>query len=375
MKNLNTILPFYVNATGVDDLLIQQDRYREYVDVECPLVCFADAFLPFVIRRSMYGGALTDLTFELWKRGGTSAFASYSPATYLSIEFGVLTGYDYDYIFYFGTNLAAAITDFATPFYLKIVDSFPAVDVVYYSELFMIRPASERWKYTKLKFWNALTTPFLNEIPYGISAVPATFYQWVFIDNIFKVPTYLREDTGDKIDNILIREKQSVQKQMKLFNVLTPEYLLDALAVLPLYDNIEITEGNTGECWTPLYSTISDPEWFAEAKGALAKVDMMFIKWSVIKKLSFVEMSCNCQGYSSSGNVRIQSQTVTIVAETEKTVTWAIPFLTTIYEYTFTAWNANGDPIAIKPGVQRTHDLKFTGLESGTVKVIAVEMG
>lgn len=294
MKNLNTVFPIYQSAISGGDGLIQQDSYKEYVDNDRPLICFANNLLPFVIRRSPSARTTSAITFQLWKKGDASPTTTFS-SSLIEIDYSTVhtPARDYDYLFHWGGALGTPMSPGV--YYLLINDEISSgTYVTYYSENFVVRPESEKINYTKLKFWNLYTSEFLNEIPYGIGAT--TLHHTLYINNLLRTPTYLREDTGEKVDNLIVFEKQVVQKQLKIYGMLTPEYLLDGLSVLPLWDGVEITEGNSGECWVPKAIQIGEPEWFAEAKGAVAKIEMDFVRWSVVKKYSFVEKSCSCDG-------------------------------------------------------------------------------
>lgn len=295
MKNLNTVFPFYQAAYSGGDGLAQQDKFKEYVDNERPLVCFDRNLLPFVIRRNPSTRTQADITFEIWEKDGIAPVVTLDATTYLAIDFSTdhTPTRDYDYIFHWGTTLPVTIPKGV--YYVLINDNLsPQQSVTYYSDLFMVRPQAESVYYTKLKFWNETLTEFINEIPYGTGAT--YLHHTLYVNNLLRTPAYIREDTGDKVDNIVVLEKQVVQKQLKIYGMLMPEYLMDGLAILPLWDHLEIIEGNSGDCWTPIFVNMGEAEWIAEAKGAVAKLDMNFIRWSVVKKYSFIEKSCSCDG-------------------------------------------------------------------------------
>jgi hypothetical protein len=362
MKNLNTVFPFYYSGYSWDDLA-QLDRSIEGNDQPKYIISFENDLLPFCIRREHNGDVGSLLIVEVFDLDDlTTPFMTVN-----NIMDNVLysLGSVYDHLFFFGAQKPLPSSfPVGKNMFVKVTDAGSGVNEYYYSEVFTVRPEAEKSEYVKLEFGS--DSGELNEILWGTDDLQ--FLQTVYLDSRFKVPSYLREDVGDKIDNLIVYEKQSVAKELKLVVLPVPEYVIDALITLPMFDLIQVTEN--GECWTPVQVSVKDPEWYEQLKGVAAKLEISLVKWVAIKKLSYKEMNCKC---GTSGNTGNQSKTVTVTADTEETVTWTTPFLTANYECIVQVFNAAKEPVEVVRGAQTATYFKFTPLESGTAIVIATE--
>lgn len=267
MKNLNTILPFY-------DAITEQYRYREDVDVQPCLTVLNTTLIPWVIRREHSDGTTSNLTIKLYDLDGAEK------ETISNTLVTITTGTSYDHILY----ESAAITALSTGArYMVVTDAYPTPDKVYYSETFFVVSSVS----TLLKFQFSNTTE--------LSSIPANFVQIAYLNTVLKTPEYIREDTGEKRDGLVVKEKQVVMKSYVLRSIVATEYLIDALMLVPMMDEVKCTTQG-GEVMIFDEARIKDPEWNPEALGSRAKVEIQLIKDVVIKKLNFKET-----GYSGGG--------------------------------------------------------------------------
>lgn len=261
MKNLSTILPFY-EAIG------EQYRYREDVESQPCLVALNTTFLPFCIRRTHSGGTTSNLTLLFYDLEGNLK------DTVAGTVCSITSGSSYDYIIYDSGLLSPTLTTGSR--YLVVKDDYPDPDKLWYSETFTVLTSVST--YLKLQFSNV----------YQHGNIPANFSQTLYINNTLKTPEYIREDTGDKRDGILIPEKQVLMKSYKFRVMMAAEYLVDALMMLPLMDTVILTTP-AGDVLTFDEVRIPDPEWIEESYGSRAKIEVQLIRDIVIKKLSYKE--------------------------------------------------------------------------------------
>ena len=324
MKNLNTIVPFYDSTDEWykyrDDMVLNQKQIR--------LVCGTGRLLPWLIRRPTTGGTTTTLTYEIYNANTGALIQTPVSATYL----GYTTGTTYDYIKHLGTiNLATPLTQ-GTEVYVKLTDTSQTPTKIYYSEIFMVVP--DIADYIKIEFWD-------DE---QVNNILEDFHQILYIDNSLKTPDYIREDEGEKIDGVMLRQKSTVQKVLNLRNLLTPEYMLDSLMTLPLLDNVQVTN-LLADCIVPLETRIKDPEWISDTGGVYAKLEIQFVEWIVIKKGGYKEMACNC---TSGSSAVINEGTATLTANTPLLVTFSEAFSGTGYSlstFGYTGWGSPTFPV------------------------------
>lgn len=277
MKNLDIAFPFYTRLT-------EQYRYREYVDRDCQLVCFGNRLIPFQIRRAHNAGTLSDLHFYLYD-AETNTLSDTISTTYLVLSAGTT----YDYISYnAASDLPVSLTQ--KKYYVVIVDDIASV--TYYSEVISALASSEEADYIKIR-WGNYTT---------LAGIQASWAQDLYVNQVFKTPSYTREDTGEKIDGLMIPEKKIVQKADVVRLLFASEYIVDALMLLPLMDLVQITD-QFGDCYTPQEVRVKDPQWNADNKGATAMLEIEFVKQTVIKKTGFVERACSCNSPNQSSSL------------------------------------------------------------------------
>ena len=147
--------------------------------------------------------------------------------------------------------------------YLSIVDRS---GVSYYSEVFCL--VDDLSKYIRLDWWD-------ND-----SEGNPGFVHTVYIDSMVGKPKYELEEEGTDRDGYFFVEKQ-ISKKIHKFSFVAPEYLCDALRVVPMADNIRITfNGGTYDC----DRIVIDVDW--EEQGDLAAVEVEFTTGTVVKKIA-----------------------------------------------------------------------------------------
>ena len=269
-RNLPTIVPFYEAVT-------EQYRYRTDVDEPMCLIASSTSLLPFIIRTPHHAGLkVSDITFDLYDTATNTKQTTYHWNGHASTGFiiAISSGTTYDYIYH--TPSTISTPSLPTGGYYLVVGH---PDVTYYSENFNI--VSSVSDYIKLDFANDTI----------ISGIAPYFYQTIYLDDnsSLKTPEYIREDTGEKRNGILVKEKQVVIKSEMLRVLLAPEYMVDAMILLPLMDNVYVTPvGGTQTTYSEV--RVKDPEWVESSNGTLAKLEIQLLTLLSIKKLNFKEM-------------------------------------------------------------------------------------
>ena len=350
MKNLNTILPFY-------DALTEQYKYRD--DIRIPgkqirLQVGIKRVIPFTIRRTHSAGTTAALTFLIKDASDDSTVQTVVAATYLSISVGVT----YDYIEYDASLDFAADLPIGKTCYITIEDSTPTPNKIWYSERFIV--VADLTDYMMLEFWN-------DEI---LNNLEANFHQKLYIDNTFKTPDYIREDVGEKMDGILLKQSQTVQKVLNLYNLITPEFLLDALITLPMMTNVQITNLLT-ECIVPLETRLKDPDWYSETGGSFAKFDIQFVEWVVIKKGGYKEVGCSCAEGVSVTTFNTGQDTLTAGVPANQNFT--TEFADVNYSLNIRAFDAVGNDVSFHVSAKTVALFTIEALENCTIDWIAAD--
>lgn len=265
MKNLNTVFPFY-------DSITEQIRFRDLfdsagvADVIPLIICKQTSLPPWIIRRDHNAGTSIEIYF--YPTDGGDAINLHGE----DIGIDIVSGTIYDYIVYPGGDFNGPIPLNGSGYYLEVVDG----SKTWYSETFNVRASVA----------DLLELIFSCDV--NLQNIYAGFEQFLYIDQFLKAPEYLREDTGDKRDGMLIKEKQVLLKQRVIRLNRLPEYMVDALMLLPMMDYVTlITQYSEGLTFNEI--RIKDPEWSEGAYGNLASLEMQFISDVVIRKLSYIK--------------------------------------------------------------------------------------
>lgn len=262
MKNLDIVFPFY-------DTMNEQYRYRDGVDNIPALNVSDESLVPWVIRRVHNSGTINDIELYFYPTDETSAFNVHGADANISISVGTT----YDYIYFTGP-LPAALPHLACGYYLKVLDK--GVAKSWYSETFFVRTATQ--------LANFILIEFSNDTDLG--TIPGKWTQKFYIDQEFRITEYLREDTGEKRNGILVPEKMVKITDDILFINQAPKYLIDALIMLPFFDTVTLTDKFTDQYTFDEIRT-KDPEWILESFGQLAKFEIHLLSGVYIKKLNF----------------------------------------------------------------------------------------
>lgn len=144
----------------------------------------------------------------------------------------------------------------------------------WYSELFtIVRNTSDLLKIT----WSDTVNMEYEGGQIVYSGIP--FKNMVYLCTELGKPEYVFEEEGEKRDGYFFPEKQISEKTYK-FTFLAPEYLIDALRIIRMSDNVTVeAKGQTYDCDTFLIT----PKW--QTQGDIASVEAEFECATVIKKI------------------------------------------------------------------------------------------
>jgi hypothetical protein len=345
-KNLDTVFPFY-------DALTEQYKSRSDALTYKPYVITPNTKLPnFIIRRSHNDGTTADIVLKVVPvHGGSSV--NLDAADLLAITAGT----SYDHIYYTGHTLDTVLAPDDGGYYIDLEDEGVTPHKHYYSEIFA--------SHTSVSSMIQMTFKSDTEL----NGIGAGFYQNLYINSILKYPEYIREDTGEKRDGIVVKEKQVMMKADILHILTAPEFLVDGLMLLPMMDEVNVyLQG--GACVQPMEVKIDEPQPADELKGSVAKLKLSFINSVVIKKLNFKEMGCNCSS-ADSGSTRTQSKGAVLTAGVSLDLTWDTAYSTNTYNYIVQAWDDDFNPIQLTIAAQATSYLRVQSMVSGYVQAIA----
>lgn len=344
-KNLHTVFPFYDDPT--EQYVNREDVGRQ------PWIISANTHLPpFIIRRTHNTGTTSNLTLYI-QPCDLSTPITLSGSTYLNITAGTY----YDSIWYNSTTLSALIPPNELGYYLIVKDAGVSPNKYWYSERFTVRTSIA----------NLLKLSFSKSVE--MANIGGGFIQSMYIDTILKVPEYVREDTGDKRDGLVVKEKQIWMKLATLKLISVPEYLADALTLLPMMDDVSVYLQD-GTCIQPLEVRVDDPQWSDERRGAFAKLKIQFVESIVINKLNFKEMGCNCNN-GATGTQYTQGKRIYLTAGVPSDVTWDIPFANATYTFSVPAWDDNWNPVFVNYVAQAPGYLRLESLVNCEVHAIA----
>lgn len=265
MKNLDTVFPFY-------DALTEQTRFRPGMDTVPFIIIPNDRMVPFVISREHSAGTVNDIVIRIIPCDGGDTIEMTGNDLGIVISQGPV----YDDIYCVGHSFPSTIDESAQGYYMEVEDGYPQTPKIWYSETFGIRTSLSGYLYLEFK------------TDYRLSRILPYFIQAMYIDQKLNYPEYTREDTGDTRDGVMVREKQVRTKADVLSFDIIPEYLADALTLLPMMDLVQLTTSD-GQVKVYIAVTIKDPEPIKESYGLFAGLEVHLISGVVIKKLNFIE--------------------------------------------------------------------------------------
>lgn len=147
---------------------------------------------------------------------------------------------------------------------------------VYYSEVFTV--VADMEPYLKITWWD--NQDFIaDSFAIAYTSLPHTFKNVVYLQSDIAKPEYVFEEEGETRDGFFFASKQISEKRYR-FAFLASEYLLDAMRLVRMADNIQIEyHGQTYNA----DSFLITPEW--ESNGDVAVVKGEFDTATVAKKI------------------------------------------------------------------------------------------
>lgn len=263
------MLPFYLD-------LSRQNHRKDYAFGEIfPLFTPDRKILPFQIIREHRTNQVTQV---LLKRVGGSTVADITAQMASNgLKVNQYTSYGYDIISYNGVLLLTTETP-EGPYYLQITDGIQT----WYSEVFTVVRTMEQ--YLKITYSDSESLMFEN----GQIDFTENFAFDLYLPTQVGRPDYEFEEQVDNRDGYQFIEKQISEKTYK-FTFVAPEFLLDAMRIIRMMDNVTIT--SRGETYN-VDQFLMTPKW--QDGGYLAAVEVEFQCDTVIKKIG--------QGYTPADN-------------------------------------------------------------------------
>lgn len=266
--NLNP-LPFYPTIDGQ-----HQNIPQAYGDVY-PLICKTLPLLPFQLRREKNGKELTRA--EIRYIGANASVVNV--LSRIRPDITIVEDGEYENIIY-----TAATTKYSLPIigraYLYLSDGTNE----WYSELFSMVDNLEG--YLRLEWRDSVN---VNVGEQKIIYEGNTYKNFLYICAQIGMPEYEYTEEGEERDGHFFPLKQISEKVYK-FTFVAPEYMCDALRLVPLADEVVITDafGVRYECENILVT----PSWLEQ--GNLARVDVEIHTDTICKKIG--------KGYDSTNN-------------------------------------------------------------------------
>lgn len=249
-----------------NDISLQNHRKSYAFGNIYPLFTPDRTVLPFQLVRATRTASLTVLLFD---KNGTQIANITAPMIETGLQIVPFASLGYDVIVYPGI-LPMAITTPEGIYYMQMTDGVQT----WYSELFtIVRNVSD---YLKISWSDTENMEYEGgQIVY--SGIP--FKNVVYLCSELGKPEYVFEEEGEKRDGYFFPEKQISEKTFK-FTFLAPEYLIDALRIIRMSDNVIVeAKGQTYDCDTFLIT----PKW--QTQGDIASVEAEFECATVIKKI------------------------------------------------------------------------------------------
>lgn len=249
-----------------NDISLQNHRKSYAFGNIYPLFTPDRTVLPFQLVRATRSASLTVLLFD---KNGTQIADISAPMVETGLQIVPFASLGYDVIVYPGI-LPMVITTPEGIYYLQMSDGVQT----WFSELFtIVRNVSD---YLKISWSDTENMEYEGgQIVY--SGIP--FKNVVYLCTELGKPEYVFEEEGEKRDGYFFPEKQISEKTYK-FTFLAPEFLIDALRIIRMSDNVTVEQkGQTYDCDTFLIT----PKW--QTQGDIASVEAEFECATVIKKI------------------------------------------------------------------------------------------
>lgn len=259
-NNNLSILPFYLDIS-------RQNHRKDYAFGEVfPLFTPDRKILPFQIIREHRINSITSVILK--NLDGTTVANITTQMTGTGLKINQYTSYGYDVIVYPGKLLLTTTTP-EGPYYIQISDGVQT----WYSEVFTVVRFVDQ--YLKITYWDSESLIFDG----GRVDFSDNFAFNLYLPTQVGRPDYEFEEQVDKRDGYQFVEKQISEKTYK-FNFVAPEYLLDAMRIIRMMDNVEVV--SKGETYD-VDQFLMTPKW--QEGGYLAGVEVEFQCATVIKKI------------------------------------------------------------------------------------------
>ena len=259
-NNNLSILPFYLDIS-------RQNHRKDYAFGEVfPLFTPDRKILPFQIIREHRTNSITSVILK--NLDGSIVANITTQMTGTGLKVNQYTSYGYDVIMYPGQLLLTTQTP-EGPYYIEIFDGVQT----WFSEVFTVVRYVDQ--YLKITYWDSESLVFDN----GRVDFSDNFAFNLYLPTQVGRPDYEFEEQVEKRDGYQFVEKQISEKTYK-FNFVAPEYLLDAMRIIRMMDNVEvISKGETYD----VDQFLMTPTW--QEGGYLAGVEVEFQCATVIKKI------------------------------------------------------------------------------------------
>lgn len=259
-NNNLSILPFYLDIS-------RQNHRKDYAFGEVFQLFTPDRkILPFQIIREHRTNQITSVVLK--NLDGSTVANITTQMTGTGLRVNQYTSYGYDVIVYPGLLLLTTITP-EGPYYIEISDGVQT----WYSEVFTVVRFVDQ--YLKLTYRDSESLIFDD----GRVDFSDNFAFNLYLPTQVGRPDYEFEEQVDKRDGYQFVEKQISEKTYK-FNFVAPEYLLDAMRIIRMMDNVEVV--SKGETYD-VDQFLMTPKW--QEGGYLAGVEVEFQCATVIKKI------------------------------------------------------------------------------------------
>lgn len=265
-NNNLSVLPFY-KSSG------RQNHRKDYAQGEVfPLITPDRKILPFQIIRNHRANGITQVLLKNFDGSTHLDITSQMLSTGLVIK--EYSSFYYDIISYDGV-LPMPIMTPEGRYYIEVSDGVERV----YSDVFtIVRNLSD---YLKITYWDNESLLFDG----GRIDFSAGFKYSIYLPTELGRPEYPFSEEVEDRDGFSFVEKQVSEKTFK-FNFIAPEYLCDAMRIIRMVDNVEIT--NKGDTYDA-DSFLITPKWLEG--GYLASVEAEFQCNTIVKKIG--------QGYTA----------------------------------------------------------------------------
>lgn len=175
-------------------------------------------WLPFMLTLPKTGQGLDCV--NIWNASDDTLYDYVTPDKFL---FEVFSDAANDYVFYYGGIVSGMTLPCGQQFYLEVKGQF--------SEIFQV--ADDLSGYLKID-WK-------HKLPIGRAIYQTGFINRVYLDAILSDPTYKVTEEGDEDGHGVFQPTRSrLDKTFKFDTTPLPEFLIDALAAIPLHNGVTI---------------------------------------------------------------------------------------------------------------------------------------